>query len=310
MNKKQLYQPLELNVSGIEPWQQHALIYHFFEIVQILEGEGDREVNGNKFAYKQGDIFLFTPLDCRGFTSRSPTKFCSIRFSEVFLTQYKNHSERERITVWLHQLEQIFYQHNRYEPFVIRNENDCKMVTTLISNLVDEYTGRQPYFEDNLQHLVTLILNLLSRNIHPGTVKISNNQGEEPLINKILSHIRRHIDDREKIKVDYLASHFNLSVNYVGEYFKKITGESLQRYITLHKIKLIELRLISSDLTISEIAHEFGFTDGSHLTRQFKKHTGRSPLSFKRYKKAGWQENIDARSEKMAEAKAFVPEGN
>jgi AraC-like DNA-binding protein len=282
MNKKQLYQPFELNVSGIEPWEQRALIYHFFEIVQILEGEGDRVVNENNFAYKPGDIFLFTPLDCRGFKSRSSTQFCSIRFSEVFLTQHKNNAERERITAWLQQLEQIFYQHNRYEPLVIRNGNDCKMVATLISSLANEYDRKQAYYEDNLQHLVTLVLNLLSRNIGHGPGKTTSNVNEEPLINKILSHIRRYIDDKEKLKVEYLSSQFNLSENYVGEYFKKITGESLQRYITLLRIKLIEQRLVSSDFTISEIAHEFGFTDGSHLTRQFKKHSGFSPLSYRK----------------------------
>ena len=285
MNKNQLYQPFEIHVSGIGPWEQRALIYHFFEIVQILEGKGDRVVNENNFVYKKGDIFLFTPLDCRGFKSRSSTRFCSIRFSEVFLTQYKNDLERERIFAWLQQLEQIFYQHNRYEPMVIHNEKDCKMVTTLVGGLINEYNRKQPYYEDNLQHLVTLILNILSSNVRNGSEKLISNHNGEPLINKILLHIRRYIDDKEKLKIEYLASQFHLSENYVGEYFKKITGETLQRYITLHKIRLIEQRLISSDLTVSEIAHELGFIDSSHLNRQFKKHTGHSPLYYRKYKR-------------------------
>jgi len=285
MMKKQLYQPFELHVSGIEHWEERALVYHFFEIVQILKGEGTREVNENKFSYQKGNIFLFTPLDCRGFKSNSPTQFCSIRFSEVFLTRYKNNSERDRISKWLQQLEQIFYQHNRYEAMVINDENDCKMITMLINNMVAEYNQKQAYYEDNLQHLVTLVLNLLSRNVADSGEKIVSNQNEEPLINKILLHVRQHIDDKEKLKVDYLASQFNLSANYVGEYFKKITGESLQRYITLYRMKLIEQRLIFSDLTISEIAHEFGFTDGSHLNRQFKRHNGFSPVDFRKQKR-------------------------
>src|SRR3984885_8175885 len=113
MKQKQLHEPFELYISDIAEWEERALIYHFFEIVQILEGEGMREVNENFFSYKKGDIFLFTPLDCRGFKSSTATKFCSIRFSEVFLTDYKNMAMRERITLWLKQLEQIFYQHNR-----------------------------------------------------------------------------------------------------------------------------------------------------------------------------------------------------
>ncbi|PSL49759.1 AraC-like DNA-binding protein [Chitinophaga niastensis] len=283
MKEKQLHQPFELYISDIEEWEERALIYHFFEIVQILEGEGIRVVNENNFSYQKGDIFLFTPLDCRGFKSIKATKFCSIRFSEVFLTDYKSISMRERITLWLNQLEQIFYQHNRFQPVMIRNKNDGKMITNLIDSLGSEFDHKQAYFEDNLQHLITVILNLLSRNVINHVT--AGNQHKEPLINKIVLHIRQNIYKKEELKVKYLATKFNLSANYVGEYFKKITGESLQDYIKLYKMKSVEQRLIFSDNRIGEIADELGFTDESHLSTQFKKHSGYSPTEYRKNKR-------------------------
>jgi YesN/AraC family two-component response regulator len=83
----------------------------------------------------------------------------------------------------------------------------------------------------------------------------------------MLLHIRQHINHSEKLRVDYLASQFNLSANYVGEYFRKFTGESLQHYITQYKIRLTQQRLAYSTLTVSQIANELGFTDESHLSR-------------------------------------------
>ncbi|MEH6304703.1 AraC family transcriptional regulator [Olivibacter sp. CPCC 100613] len=282
MKKKQLYHPFEIYISDIEHWQERPLVYHFFEIVLILKGEGFRIVNQNEFAYKAGNIFLFTPMDCRGFESKQVTHFCSIRFSEVFLTQYKNSQERQRITTWLKQLEQIFYQHNRFEPLLVKNSNDCKMITELINNLLAEYEYKRPYYEENLQYLITLILNILSRNIFHGTEKSIHTAQEEPLINKMLLHIGQYIHCKEKLKVEYLASKFNLSTNYVGEYFRKLTGESLQQYISLYKIKQVEQRLVNSELTISQIADELGFTDESHLSRQFKKYKNISPKLYRR----------------------------
>ncbi len=67
MKQKALHRPFELYVADMETWQASPLVYHFFEIVQILEGEGERYVNLNRFPYTKGSIFLFTPLDCRGF---------------------------------------------------------------------------------------------------------------------------------------------------------------------------------------------------------------------------------------------------
>jgi YesN/AraC family two-component response regulator len=282
MRQKQLRQPFELYISDIECWEERPLIYHFFEIVQVMEGSGVRTVNRNEFPYKKGSIFLFTPLDCRGFDIKTPTRFCSIRFSEVFLGQCRTAQDRERITQWLKQLEHIFYHHNRFQELLVKQPGDCRMISTLISNMVEEYEQKQSYHEENLQHFVTLILNIIARNVSANMDTTVGGTALEPLINKMLLHIRQHINHSEKLRVDYLASQFNLSVNYVGEYFRKFTGESLQHYITQYKIRLVQQRLAYSTLTVSQIANELGFTDESHLSRQFRKHNGVSPIEYRK----------------------------
>jgi AraC-like DNA-binding protein len=68
----------------------------------------------------------------------------------------------------------------------------------------------------------------------------------------------------------------------VGEYFKKMTGESLQHYIMLYKMRLVENKLRFSNLSLSQIADELGFSDESHLSKQFKKYSGHSPNEFRK----------------------------
>jgi AraC-like DNA-binding protein len=283
MKKKILYEPLEMVVSNVDDWKENVLIYHFFEIMQILEGEGVREVNRNKFQYNAGDIFLFTPLDCRGFESNAPTKFCSIRFSEMFLTSTANTIEKERLLGWLKQLEQLFYRHNRSEKLAIDNI-DRQLVTSLISNLTSEYTRKLSFFEENIQHMITLILNTLVRNIPELPQRSSAQFDDEPLINKMLLHVKEHIQFKEKLSISFLSRQFHLSSNYVGEYFKKMTGESLQHYIMVYKMRLVENKLRFTQLTLNQIADELGFSDESHLSKQFKKYSGFSPVQYRRLK--------------------------
>ncbi len=281
MEQKALHQPFELYVSDMECWNERPLVYHFFEIVQILEGSGTREVNHNRLPYQKGCIFLFTPLDCRGFDSETPTRFCSIRFSEVFLGQYRSAQDRERIHQWLKQLEHIFFHHNRFQELLVKRPGDARMIATLMDNMVEEYEQKQSYHEENLQHFVTLILNILARNV-TGDAAAASGPEQEALIGRMLLHIRQHINQPDKLRVEFLAAHFNLSANYVGEYFRKFTGESLQHYITQYKIKLVQQRLAFSTLTVSQIAGELGFTDESHLSRQFRKYSGVSPLEYRK----------------------------
>ncbi|WP_199118343.1 AraC family transcriptional regulator [Pedobacter sp. ASV28] len=284
MKRKHLYQQFELCVSEMEHWNERPLIYQFFEIVQIIEGEGIRIVNEHKFPYKKDNLFLFTPLDCRGFESSTPTRFCSIRFSTVFLEQYKSKEEKEKVIQRLKQLENIFIHHNNFEQVMIKRDADCQMISSLIGNIINEYNDKQSYYDENLQHLVTLVLNIISRNVSRKEITVLNTKFTEPLVNKILVYLHQHIYCPEKLRIKNLADQFNLSPNYVSEYFKKLTNDSLHCYITKYKMNLISQRLIYSEYSLAQVAAEFGFTDESHLSRQFKKHMGIAPSEFRKHK--------------------------
>lgn len=79
-----------------------------------------------------------------------------------------------------------------------------------------------------------------------------------------------------------ICTQFNISPNYFGKYFKRHTGENLQDYILKSKVKIVETRLLSSDMRINEIVSELKFSDESHLNRVFKKYKGMSPSSFRK----------------------------
>jgi AraC family transcriptional regulator, L-rhamnose operon regulatory protein RhaS len=95
-------------------------------------------------------------------------------------------------------------------------------------------------------------------------------------------YIKQHIYEPEKLGIVHLSEIFNYAPDYVSIYFKRHTGESLKQYITKYKMKLIEIRLLYSQLTVSEVADEFGYLDESHFCKQFKKFTGRTPTAFRK----------------------------
>lgn len=56
----------------------------------------------------------------------------------------------------------------------------------------------------------------------------------------------------------------------------------MQQYILNYKLKLVENRLLHSQMRICEIVEELGFTDDSHLNKFFKSIEDAAPLISER----------------------------
>lgn len=64
--------------------------------------------------------------------------------------------------------------------------------------------------------------------------------------------------------------------------FKFVTGETLNEYVTRQRIEKSALDLLHKNITATELAHKYGFSDNSSFSRAFKKYFGISPTGFKK----------------------------
>jgi AraC-like DNA-binding protein len=132
-----------------------------------------------------------------------------------------------------------------------------------------------------IRQLVNTLLVIIARNISKDLPANITEASEDKTLD-ILQYIQANIYYPEKLRITAIAAALNISEHYLGRYFKKQTNETLQEYVLSYKIKLIENRLLHSNMRMKEIADEFGFTDKSHLTRAFKKYKGINPTDFKK----------------------------
>ncbi|MBN9484721.1 MAG: AraC family transcriptional regulator [Bacteroidetes bacterium 43-93] len=271
-----LREPFELVLKeylDVCPRGQHT--HAFFEMVYIVDGTGSQKINELTFDYEPGNLFLVAPNDSHVFKINKPSQFFFIRFNNVFVQASKKDKD-------LIQRLELILQNARLDPgCILRTEQDRDAVKNLMHILIQEHLRRDLYHKELILQLVNTLLVIVARNIANAYPKEINEASEDKML-AMLQHIQANIYYPEKLRAETLSTHFSISETYLGRYFKKHTGETLQQYILKYKLKLIETRLLHSNMRINEIADEFGFTDKSHLNRIFKKYRGISPGDFKR----------------------------
>ena len=275
MRKENLYQSFEIVYKTLDecPKLDHA--HTFFELVYVLQGRGRQCINGSAFNYRDNHMFLLTPGDCHRFDIEETTTFLFLRFTDIYL------SESGLAPKYVQQLEYILQNASHQPGCILRNVTDKALVRPMVEAIIREQVNQDVYNKELITQLVNTLIVVVTRNIAKYLPAAVSEHTEEKVL-QILQYIQSNIYHPDQLRAERISKHFGVSETYLGRYFKKHTGETLQQYVTNYRMRLIETRLKNSDLRINEIASTLGFTDESHLNKFFRKNKGMSPLAYRK----------------------------
>lgn len=122
-----------------------------------------------------------------------------------------------------------------------------------------------------------LIYRLLAQFIREATAK---SYATDRRISAVLRHIRDHLADAPDIET--LADIAHTSRDHLIRLFKRVMGTTPRAYINSKRIEQAQLMLITEDIPAKEVAYSLGFEDQAYFNRLFLKHTGMTPLAYRR----------------------------
>ena len=108
-------------------------------------------------------------------------------------------------------------------------------------------------------------------------------QEQTTRMDRAVLEAERILTDRysEQLDIQELARTLGVAYSHFRREFKAKTGYSPWKYVLHVRLSRVCRFLLSSEATLEEIAFTVGFSSSSHLSAQFKKEYGLSPIHWK-----------------------------
>lgn len=86
----------------------------------------------------------------------------------------------------------------------------------------------------------------------------------------------------QKLNLAGVAARFYLSPYYLSRLFRRVTGQSIVDFINVRRIEAARRLLETTDLRISVVAEQTGFSTTAHFRRVFREQVGISPVQYRK----------------------------
>ena len=103
---------------------------------------------------------------------------------------------------------------------------------------------------------------------------------EERTITGLTRYLQEHL--AEEISLSVLAEEFHLNPQYISQLFKSEIGVNFLAYLTNIRMEKAKKLLLTTSLSIAEVAEQSGYGDYRVFTKVFKKSEGVTPSQYRR----------------------------
>ena len=155
-----------------------------------------------------------------------------------------------------------------------------KAISEVVAAQMEELTDRNGFAQ--LLGLLDLLNQLANDHdaylLASDGYQLSFGAADTERMRRVLEFIMTHF--RTEIRVDQIATIAGMAPAAFCRYFKHRTRKTFVEYVNELRIGYARKLLNSASLSIGQIGLECGYNNSSHFHRQFKVHTGMTPLRY------------------------------
>ncbi|MFL0682368.1 MAG: helix-turn-helix domain-containing protein [Algoriphagus aquaeductus] len=155
-------------------------------------------------------------------------------------------------------------------PFIIRfNDRIATLSEDIMKELETTNVGKERALKAQTEVLVIeLLRHILKNRLFTEELSTNSTYFKDPRLIDLFNFIKTNIGGDLSNKV--LAKVANVSEDYVGQYFKMLTGINPQDYIEYQRMEAAVELLRTTKKSIRDIGKEVGYKDTAYFCRRFK----------------------------------------
>ncbi|MBI9058110.1 MAG: helix-turn-helix domain-containing protein [Labilibaculum sp.] len=253
-----------LNPTDHSPYLPHRL--NFYAILIITEGEVNHIVDFKVHNLRKGDVMVISKGQIHAFEKDADYKGYLVVFSEAFMQKYIAQST----------IAQINHLYNYFlKQEKINNPDYNQILFTTLQKEIKRDSSSQPNIIACL--LTVYLLKLSDENTCAVTTSIDNKYLE------YFNHFKHLIEQNYSKTRDAkeYASDIAISYKHLNDVCKEIVKTTAKSFIDNYVILEAKRMLVSTSLSVKEIAFTLGFDEATNFLKYFKKHTSLTPVEFR-----------------------------
>jgi AraC-like DNA-binding protein/mannose-6-phosphate isomerase-like protein (cupin superfamily) len=265
--------PLRLTRPAQSSARFHPLHFHdFTEIGIIISGEAKHLIRRNPHMLKQGDVILVPRGTSHGYAYMKEFGILNLLFIQPRLPLPLLDFGSGQLA------RKIFSSPNGKaagEKLMTLTPEQLNELTAVADRILAEEKSPGQSFYFLLMALFMEILVILDRAYSPDE-KFHSLSSIPSVLEFFEKNYQRNID------FDTLARKFGMSRRSFFRHFRAAAGTTPQAYLNSIRIRKAAELLRETDMPLSSIALECGFSDSFLMARSFKKAIGSTPVAFRK----------------------------
>lgn len=252
--------------------------YHsYIEIIYSIEGSNEIFLNDTRSTFSTGDLVLINSRDVHSIVCGDGV-YLVLRFEPELL--YGSPQSAIELKYVLPFVLNSF----KHQTVFLKHELEKSVVPQRLFEIYEENKKKSYGYEIAVRTKINEIFLWFLRYWHKKNINIDLNLAAHEGAAKRLQDVFEYVSKNygSDISAADMAELCSMSYSYFSRTFKKIMKKSFSEYLTYVRISEAEKLLITSDMNITEIAMQVGFSTTSYFIQQFKNIKLISPKQYRK----------------------------